>query len=137
MADAFYRIWIRAEDIPKLGVLFPASVGEVPMVGFPLMLPMGWKQSPPILTAVTETVGDLANQRLVNNDEAPSHRLDLVVESPIPIKPIITATYMGLASLPVPNTDTHHYHAVPSPIKSWDVYVDDFIGMVQGNRCHC
>jgi hypothetical protein len=32
VADVFYRIWILAEDIPKLGVLFPAGVGEDPMV---------------------------------------------------------------------------------------------------------
>jgi hypothetical protein len=45
IADGFYRISINAEDVPKLGVMFPAK-GE-PLVGFPLVLPMGWMQPPP------------------------------------------------------------------------------------------
>jgi hypothetical protein len=55
VADAFYCIWIRAEDVPKLGVQLPAENTEEQIVGFPLVLPMGWKQSPPILTVATET----------------------------------------------------------------------------------
>jgi hypothetical protein len=27
VADAFYHIWIGAENIPKLGVIFPAEAG--------------------------------------------------------------------------------------------------------------
>jgi hypothetical protein len=64
IADGFYRIGIRVQDIPKLGVLFPARDGEEQLIGFPLRLPMGWSQSPPIFTAATETVADLANQHL-------------------------------------------------------------------------
>jgi hypothetical protein len=39
IADGFYRISINAEDVPKLGVMFTAK-GE-PLVGSPLVLPMG------------------------------------------------------------------------------------------------
>jgi hypothetical protein len=63
-----------------LGVIFPVEYGDEPMVGFPLVLPMGWKQSPPILMSATETVVDLANQRLIANEEAPPHRLDEVLK---------------------------------------------------------
>jgi hypothetical protein len=28
IADGFYRIWVRAQDVPKLGVLFPSADGE-------------------------------------------------------------------------------------------------------------
>jgi hypothetical protein len=36
IADGFYRIGIRVQDIPKLGVLFPARTGEEQLIGFPL-----------------------------------------------------------------------------------------------------
>jgi hypothetical protein len=28
LADVFYRVWVRASDVPKFGVLFPAQDGE-------------------------------------------------------------------------------------------------------------
>jgi hypothetical protein len=46
MADGFCLIWVLAEDIPKLGVSFPALDGEEPLIAFPLSLPMGWTESP-------------------------------------------------------------------------------------------
>ena len=62
IADGFYRIWIRAHDIPKLGVVFPSLAGEEPLIAFPLVLPMGWTESPPYFCAATETATDIANQ---------------------------------------------------------------------------
>jgi hypothetical protein len=41
IADGFYRIWVKVEDIPKLGVAIPNLDGEEPLVAFPLALPMG------------------------------------------------------------------------------------------------
>ena len=38
----------------------PGPEGKT-MVAFPLVLPMGWVESPPQFCAVTETVADLAN----------------------------------------------------------------------------
>jgi hypothetical protein len=49
IADGFYRIWINPEDVPKLGIIFPG--GGEKLVGFPLVPPMGWMQSPPLFTA--------------------------------------------------------------------------------------
>lgn len=52
VADGFYRVWLQHRDIPKLGVALPTSPGEAPLVAlvaFPLALPMGWVESPPIL----------------------------------------------------------------------------------------
>ena len=42
ISDGFYRIWLRPEDAPKLGLIFPFGVDEEPMVTIPLTLPMGW-----------------------------------------------------------------------------------------------
>lgn len=49
IADGFYHMWVRMSDILKLGVILPCSQGGVPpLVAFPLALPMGWVESPPI-----------------------------------------------------------------------------------------
>ena len=45
IADGFYRVWLRLDDIPKLGVVLPL------LIAFPLALPMGWVESPPYFTA--------------------------------------------------------------------------------------
>ena len=76
IADGFYRIWLLPRDIPKLGVLFPTAPGAVPLIGFPLTLPMGWVESPPFFSAATETVADLANSRFSSPLCPPPHRLE-------------------------------------------------------------
>jgi hypothetical protein len=61
IADGFYRVWLNTSDIPKLGVIFPTLRDTEPLVAFPLVLPMGWTESPPYFCATTETAVDLAN----------------------------------------------------------------------------
>jgi hypothetical protein len=136
IADGFYRIAIRSNDVPKLAIMFPTAEGEEPLVGLPLVLPMGWKQSPPLFTAATETVADLANTKLTDMKPSAPHRLDLLSETPIRFDPPPMVSAQGPASLPLPPTGRRRWQAKPRPVKSWDVYVDDFIGMVQGNRNH-
>ena len=46
VSDRFYRIELRPEDAPKLGLILPNDADEEPMVATPLMLPMGCK--PPL-----------------------------------------------------------------------------------------
>ena len=64
IADGFYRINVNPNDIPKLGLAFPTRPGHEPSVALPLVLPMGWKNSPAFFSAATETAADLANQAL-------------------------------------------------------------------------
>lgn len=65
IADGFlYRLWLQVADIPKLGVVLPTSPGQPTLVAFPLALPMGWIESPPFFTALTETACDLAKNQL-------------------------------------------------------------------------
>jgi hypothetical protein len=52
VADGFYRIWVEAQSVPSLGVCFPNLPGEEALVAFPLALPMGWTESPPILLCI-------------------------------------------------------------------------------------
>ena len=61
IADGFYQICINIDDIPKLGVVFPTPPGEEQLIAFPLVLPMGWKNSPPIFTTATGIGADMAN----------------------------------------------------------------------------
>jgi hypothetical protein len=138
IADGFYRIAIRSEDVSKLAIMFPTAEGEDQLIGHPLVPPMGWKQSPPLFTAATETVADLANTKLKDMDPSAPHRLDLLSETPIRLDHPLPVSAQGPASLPLPlpPTDRRHWQAKPRPVKSWEVYVDDFIGMVQGNRKH-
>ena len=88
LSDGFYRINLNIDDIPKLGVVFPTKPGEEPLVAFPLVLPMGWKNSPPIFSTATETIADLANQRLQSSDEPAPHPLDDRAELVIPENPL-------------------------------------------------
>ena len=84
ISDGFYRVWLRAEDIPKLGVAFPSErVGEH-LVAFPLVLPMGWVSSPPYFCAHTETVADVTNERIMQGARPHPHRLDRIADTTPP-----------------------------------------------------
>jgi len=87
LSDGFYRINLNIEDIPKLGVIFPSSDPNKKLVALPLVLPMGWKYSPPAFCTATETATDLANRDLQNALHQPAqHSLDLAaakLDSPI------------------------------------------------------
>jgi hypothetical protein len=81
IADGFYRIGIQPRDIPRLGVILPSD-GAEPLVALPLSLPMGWVESPPYFTAVTETACDLLNTSLRHGETLPSHPLESLAATP-------------------------------------------------------
>ena len=64
IADGFYCVGLAPEDLPSLGVCLPPGTDGKTLVAFPLVLPMGWVESPPQFCAVTETVADLASTAL-------------------------------------------------------------------------
>jgi hypothetical protein len=132
LSDGFYRLWLRPEDTMRLAVLFPSRPNEPNLIGIPMTNPMGWVSSPPNFCACTETVADLANVGIndkgaMTRARVTPHRLDLVSESqPAPEDtPTITTT-----SIPALESTT----PFRKPIKYWDIYVDDFCGLVQGNK---
>jgi hypothetical protein len=96
---------------------------------------MGWMQSPPLFTAPAERVAYLANQQL--RDQAPCvpHRLDVIGETPPLATPQPTLVAAGPEPRPLLQCPRTIGRPAP-PVKSWDVYVDDFIGMVQGKPYH-
>ncbi|KAL3809642.1 hypothetical protein ACHAXA_003728, partial [Cyclostephanos tholiformis] len=127
ISDGFYRIALAVNDIPKLGVAFPTPTGDDPLVAFPLVLPMGWKNSPPIFSTATETIADLTNTRLRTITLPPPHHLDNLAEHitsqpPFPPLPSVNrSTAPRDPSLPAPAT----------PLAYADVYVDNFVGAAQ------
>lgn len=148
LSDGFYRINLNIDDIPKLGVVFPTEPGEEPLVAFPLVLPMGWANSPPIFSTATETVADLANQRLREQVPAPPHPLDDRAEQVVPANPALPQLASPLSTLPLAPKPTYkdalHSTAVdipherdpslPSQTKALayvDIFVDDFLGLAQ------
>ena len=75
-SDGFYRVGLAPRDCPKLGLLFPTiPTLDEPLVAIPLVLPMGWKNSPPIFSTATETVADVANAAISSSSPASPHAL--------------------------------------------------------------
>jgi hypothetical protein len=93
---------------------------------------MGWMQSPPLFTAATDTVADLMNQALFASAPAGPRRLDMLSESDgsVPAHAPSSSVLFPIAPLPVKPLPRGRPRP---PVKSWDVYVDDFISMVKGN----
>lgn len=102
-------------------------------MALPLVLPMGWTESPPYFTVATETVADLANQRLRNHWKPPPHRLENLADSR-PTKVLeASGQCNGPGTTALPNTIPPRRHR-SKPLASVDVFVDDFIGMCQGPK---
>ena len=83
----FYRIGLDIEDITRLGVVFPTTPGEEPLIDFPLVFPMGWKNSPPIYYTASETIAELANKSLQKPPNTSDHNIDQLastISSPTP-----------------------------------------------------
>ena len=97
IGDGFYRCNVAIPDIAKSGLLFPVAEGEEELVAFPLVLPMGWVNSPPIFCAATETAADLAKASIKAGDIAAEHPLDTlaaIMDAPLPNpKTVLDAWY--------------------------------------------
>jgi hypothetical protein len=63
------------------------------------------------------------------------HRLDVVSESDGPVPALAPSSLLLLPAVPLPTKPLPRGRPRP-PVKSWDVYVGDFLGMVQGNWEH-
>ena len=128
IADGFYRIWIQYRDIPCLGVILPPNTAD-PQEALPLALPLGWVESPPYFTSVTETACDLLNAALRRWDHPPTHHQSLAATPPA-----------DTVSTPTIGEDAQRLARAGStakrapPLAYGDVYVDDFILAAQTKR---
>lgn len=136
ISDGFYRIALAPHDIPKLGVIFPTRPGVNPIVALPLVLPMGWANSPPIFSAATETIADIVNQRLQSPFPSQRHHLDdlaatVQFEPPQTLRSSSNPSVPALLQNPVSNP---YLSTFEDPVQSTEVYVDDFVEAVQGDE---
>jgi hypothetical protein len=152
LSDGFYRIPVKAQDSPRLAVALPCQPNSPPMVAFPLVLPMGWTDSPPHFSSATETITDLAN-RWMPHWNPPMHPLEpqaaaqpeslsprVVFTGPV-IQPPITCLPQPPASLELgqgrtvpapPTTYNILRRRTRAPAQHADVYVDDELLVAQG-----
>lgn len=120
ISDGFYNIWLNEADIPNLGVVMPPSPDGDPLIAFPLALPMGWVNSPPLFCAATETVADLTNWSAYQ----PTAPLE-----PNPMEEFAEAA----ATYDAPSPYQAPGYRRP-PVQHTDIYVDDFIQAMQGSK---
>jgi hypothetical protein len=140
IADGFYRLHLAPGDILALGVAFPPAPDGTPLIAFPLTCPMGWVESPPWFSVATETGADLANSLLATDYVAAAHRLNAPpATSPVAPKPADPpcptsgpTLHAPVLSLPSPDPSTSPRGPRRKPIQYIDIYVDDYLGLVQG-----
>ena len=92
---------------------------------------MGWKNSPPIFSAATETIADLANHQIKGGLTPPTHPLDKEAEAVTPECPFLghrpndqdVTTSLQLRDLLLPTTW--------QPAAYVDVFVDNCVALAQ------
>jgi hypothetical protein len=128
LADAFMRVWVWAPSIPVLGALLPQLPGEDPLIAFPMILPMGWVDSPQYLCAISETIADITNDRLSHGPlAAEPHRLDELADTPP--KPVQRHPAKPPPSIRPP--EIRSCGPFQLPLNYVDVFMDDFILVTQ------
>lgn len=101
------------------------------MIAFPMILPMGWVDSPNYLCAVTETICDLANARFSAGDLSDTpHRLEVLASSAPVGLPRARPTTSG--ALPPPPA-VRSRGPLQRPLNTVDVYMDDLVSLTQGS----
>ncbi len=130
LSDGFYRLRLTIESAAALTIILPQREGEDQLVAMPLVLPMGWTQSPPSFLAATETIANLANTTLAKNTQLPIHRLEHWVLPPpdMPKPPHSTTDIEPMLGPITPCVVSHH------KLSQADAYVDDIIGLAQGEE---
>ena len=124
LADGFYQIPLTPSGALKLAVPFPSDTGE-PLLAIPTRLPMGWTESPPAFSSVTETIANLVNAKLASSQTIPpSHHLEAAASTHVPL-----ARSNTVDAYPIQDGGPKR-----APLAYTDVYVDDFVKAAQGWR---
>ena len=139
LSDGFYQVPLRDSDIPLLGVTFLIAPGEPPLVAMPLVLPMGWTESPPYFCSTTETIADLANDLAHSTLSPPTHPLEVAAATAPGADTALTLTAPApppsqlALHQPVSVPTAHRAHRRRRPLRYADVFVDDEILAAQGD----
>jgi hypothetical protein len=119
LADGYYRIPLSQHAALALAVVLPSDGLSEPLIGLPLSLPMGWKDSPPFFCAFTETCADIVN----SNVPTQPHPFASVLPTDTTLRP---PTFSPHAIFPF-----HPYTPTTPHLSYTDVYLDDFMQLVQ------
>ena len=122
LADGFYQLPLTPTGALKLAVPLRLDEGSYHLA-VPTRLPMGWTESPPAFSAVTETIADLVNENLERcHPSIPqAHPLEGAASTAVALdEPAATDSHPFLESGPM-----------RPPLAYTDVYVDDFIKLAQ------
>ena len=126
IADGCHRMGLCPKDALRLGMLFPTCTNKPQLIAVLLVLPMGWKESPPAFHAATKTAADIANN-MVNNqwhDTKAPHCLNVIAETTLQVSAPQAAEGLPI-STSAPRT---------RPIHQWDIHVNNFLALTQGNK---
>ena len=71
-------MFLQASQCPRLAIIMPRYAGELQLVAIPMSSTMGWTQSPPTFSTMSETIADLTNTSFSSSPrlKSPPHRLD-------------------------------------------------------------
>ena len=127
ISDGFYRVPLTPSASLRLGVVLPPLTGTEPLIAFPLVLPMGWAESPPFFCEFTETACDLTNRDFHLRRRYPEHPLESRAGQ-ADYQPHVDH---GEDGDPGPPSPSHLRLWDPAPTAAMDVYVDDFCGIGQ------
>ena len=147
LSDGFYRVNLNITDILKLGVVFTTRPGQESLIMFPLVFPIGFKNSPPIFSAATEIIANLANQRLLVQTSPPLHPLDEQAELVVSEDPLHSTLPSALISdnvteppvteanttstINAPNARDPSLPSTGKPLSYVGIFVDNFIRLAQ------
>ena len=150
ISNGFYHLFLDPDDAPKLAVLMLKYDRELQLVAMPLSLTAGWVLSLPTFCAASKTATDIINASLFCHtvplhqlkDTASDHdcwgppqQLSVGLQPSSSLSTI--KTVLALA-LPLPQPEDHALLTKhKGPVAHVNVFVDDFIGIMQGSWCHC
>ena len=126
LSDGFYRLHLILRDAPKLGLAFPKIDGLPDLVAIPLVLTMGWKNSPPAFSC---------NARLEEGGVPPPHSLDEAAAEVTPATPDPPPSKIPqVSTTAVPVERDPCLPASGKPLGAVDIFVDDFIALAQEHK---
>ena len=128
LTDAYMRLWVRMEDVLSVAFLIPKkNTSDTHLVGFHLSLPMGYIHSALYFCMATETFTYLANKTISLRYQAYMHPLELSAESRRAADDAGALTAKADATW-----ETLPEEQRSAATENFDVYLDDFISVVQG-----
>ena len=121
LKDGYWRMVVNKRDAWNFAYVLPAiTATDEPTLVIPDSLQMGWSESPPFFCAATETARDVAAKALRTNSQANPHPMEHVMMN------------IDWTTIPAHTTEPH----LTKFLTLMEVYVDDFIALVQSTNPH-